>query len=214
MTTEIHHQSMTPEIHYHKYDLPVDVKLGKIIAVDTETMGLHPYRDPLCLVQLSSGDGVCHLVHLDRETYDCPNLKAVLSDMSTLKIFHFARFDAATIAQHLNILVAPIFCTKVASKLVRTYTYKHGLKDLCRDMLGIDISKEEQMTDWGAAEFTPAQLKYAATDVLHLHALQEKFVELLEREGRTEIAEACFSFLPYRSVLDLLGFDNPDIFLH
>jgi len=214
MTTEIHQQKMTPEIHFHKYDLPVDVDLGNIIAVDTETMGLNPYRDPLCLVQLSSGNGVCHLVQLDRETYDAPNLKAILSDLSVLKIFHYARFDVATLAQHLDILVAPVFCTKVASKLTRTYTYKHGLKDLCRDMLGIDISKEEQMTDWGAAEFTPAQMKYAATDVLHLHALKEKFVELMEREGRTEIAEACFSFLPYRSVLDLLGFDNPDIFLH
>lgn len=205
---------MTPEIHYHKYDLPVDVNLGKVIAVDTETMGLNPYRDPLCLVQLSGGDGVCHLVHLDRDTYDAPNLKAVLSDLSTLKIFHFARFDLATIAQHLNILVSPVFCTKIASKLTRTYTSKHGLKELCHDMLHVDISKEQQMTDWGANEFSKEQMKYAATDVLYLHQLKDRFVELLDREARTEIAEACFSFLPYRSVLDLLGFDNPDIFLH
>lgn len=205
---------MTPEIYYHKYDLPLDVDLGNIIAVDTETMGLNPYRDPLCLVQLSSGNGVCHLVHLDRETYDAPNLKAMLSDMSTLKIFHFARFDVATIAQHLNILVSPIFCTKIASKLTRTYTSKHGLKDLCHTMLGIDISKEQQMSDWGVRELTEEQMKYAATDVLHLHKLKDQLVELLNREGRMEIAEACFSFLPYRGVLDLLGFDDPDIFLH
>ncbi|MBP6985505.1 MAG: ribonuclease D [Alphaproteobacteria bacterium] len=205
---------MTPEIHYHKYDLPLDVDLGNVIAVDTETMGLNPHRDPLCLVQLSGGDGVCHLVHLDRQTYDAPNLKAILSDTSSLKIFHFARFDIATIAHHLNVLVAPVFCTKIASKLTRTYTSKHGLKDLCQSMLGIDISKEQQMTDWGSAEFTPEQLKYAATDVLHLHALKDRFVELLHRENRTDIAEACFSFLPYRGVLDLLGYEDPDIFLH
>ena len=205
---------MTPEIHYHKYDLPLDVDLGNVIAVDTETMGLNPHRDPLCLVQLSGGDGVCHLVHLDRQTYDAPNLKAILSDTSSLKIFHFARFDIATIAHHLNVLVAPVFCTKIASKLTRTYTSKHGLKDLCQSMLGIDISKEQQMTDWGSAQFTPEQLKYAATDVLHLHALKDRFVELLHRENRTDIAEACFSFLPYRGVLDLLGYEDPDIFLH
>lgn len=205
---------MKPTIHFHKYDLPVDVDLGNVIAVDTETMGLKPHRDPLCLVQLSAGDGVCHLVQLDRKTYDAPNLKAVLSDPKRLKIFHFARFDLATLAQHLNILAAPVFCTKVASKLCRTFTSKHGLKDLCKDLLGIEISKEEQMSDWGSEEFTEMQKLYAATDVLHLHALKEKLNALLEREGRIEVAEASFSFLPYRSVLDLLGFDNPDIFLH
>lgn len=205
---------MKPIIHFHKYDLPVDIDLGPVIAIDTEAMGLNPHRDNLCLVQLSAGDGVCHLVQLDRKTYNAPNLKALLSDRSRLKIFHFARFDLATIAHHLNVITAPVFCTKVASKLTRTYTYKHGLKDLCQDMLNIEISKEEQMSDWGAEEYTEDQKLYAATDVLHLHKLKEMFDQLLEREGRIEIAEACFSFLPYRSVLDLLGFDNPDIFLH
>ena len=205
---------MKPKIHFHKYDLPVDIELGEIIAVDTETMGLNPHRDQLCLVQLSAGDGECHLVQLDRATYNAPNLKGVLSDPKRLKIFHFARFDLATLAHHLNIIAAPVFCTKVASKLCRTFTNKQGLKDLCKEILSIEISKEEQMTDWGADTYSDRQKLYAATDVLHLHALKEKLDILLEREGRIEIAEACFSFLPYRAVLDLLGFDNPDIFLH
>ena len=205
---------MNPKIHFHKYDLPVDIDLGDVIAVDTETMGLNPHRDQLCLVQLSAGDGICHLVQLDRSTYNAPNLKSVLSDPKRLKIFHFARFDIATLAEHLNILVAPVFCTKVASRLTRTFTDKHGLKDLCKEILGVEISKEEQKSDWGREEYTEKQKLYAATDVLHLHALKEKLDTLLEREGRIEISEACFSFLPYRSWLDLLGFDNPDIFLH
>lgn len=207
-------KAVEPIIHFHKYDLPVDVDLGNEIAVDTETMGLNPHRDPLCLVQLSSGDGHCHLVQLDRETYNAPNLKAVLADTQRTKIFHFARFDVATIFHHLEVMAAPVFCTKVASKLCRTYTQKHGLKDLTQALLGIDISKDQQTSDWGATEFSQDQLRYAATDVLYLHQLKSILEENLARESRTEIANACFSFLPCRSILDLLGFDNPDIFLH
>ncbi|MGB0934603.1 MAG: ribonuclease D [Alphaproteobacteria bacterium] len=205
---------MKPTIHFHKNDLPADVDLGNLIAVDTEAMGLNFHRDQLCLVQLSAGDGHCHLVQLDRNTYDAPNLKKLLGDDDVTKIFHFARFDVAAIYQYLDVICRPVFCTKIASKLVRTYTDQHGLKHLCRDLLGVEISKQEQSSDWGAEKLTTSQQNYAATDVLHLHKLKEILEGLLERERRTGIAQACFDFLPYRCYLDLLGFDEPDIFRH
>jgi ribonuclease D len=187
--------------------------------VDTEAMGLNPRRDRLCLVQLSAGDGVAHCVQILPESLggrgaDCPNLKALLADPARLKLFHFARFDVALLKAALGVTVAPVRCTKIASKLVRTYTDRHGLKDLCRDLLGIELSKQQQTSDWGAVELTPEQLAYAASDVLHLHALWERLEGLLRREGRLALAEACFAFLPTRGELDLLGYEDPDLFAH
>jgi ribonuclease D len=201
-------------VHLHKGDLPEDVSFNGAIAVDSETMGLSLVRDPLCLVQLSDGGGEAHLVQLDRATYEAPNLKRVLSDPSVLKLFHFARFDVAMFMRDLGIVCAPIYCTKIASKLVRTYTDRHGLKDLTKEVLGRDISKEQQSSDWGAAELSDAQLSYAASDVLHLHALKERLDAMLAREGRVEIAQACFDFLPSRAALDLAGWEEIDIFAH
>jgi ribonuclease D len=206
-------------IRLHRHDLPDDLALGPVVAVDTETMGLDPRRDRLCLVQLSAGDGQAHLVQIVPERLgghgaDCPNLKRLLSDPGTLKIFHFARFDLAMLHQALGVTAAPVVCTKVASKLVRTFTDRHGLKDLCRDLLGVDISKQQQSSDWGAPELSADQLAYAASDVLHLHALWARLEALLRREGRLELAEACFRFLPVRGQLDLLGYQDPDIFAH
>lgn len=205
---------MTPDIYIHKNDLPPGVAFGDIIAVDTESMGLNPHCNPLCMVQLSSGDGTCHLVQLDRETYEAPNLKALLSDSKVTKIFHFARADVAMIYRYLDILCQPIYCTKIASKLVRTYTQRHGLKHLCHDLLEVDISKDQQTSDWGRKELSKAQQLYAATDVLYLHQLKAKLDSLLKRENRQKIAGACFAFIPDRAQLDLLGFETPDIFEH
>jgi ribonuclease D len=188
--------------------------MGPIVAVDTETMGLNPLRDRLCLIQLSSGDGNCELVQIPQGAHKAPNLQRLLEDSSTLKIFHFARFDIAALKQGLGIDCRPLYCTKIASKLVRTFTDRHGLKDLARELLGVELSKQQQSSDWGAPELTQEQQRYAASDVLHLHALKAKLDEMLAREGRKALAEACFSFLPTRGALDLGGWAEPDIFAH
>jgi ribonuclease D len=206
-------------IHIHQDDLPEGLVLGPVVAVDTETMGLNPHRDRLCLVQLSAGDGVAHLVQLRPPSlggrgFDCPNLARLLADPDTTKLMHFARFDVAVLQYSLGIEVAPVRCTKIAAKLVRTFTDRHGLRDLCRELLGIEISKQQQTSDWGAPELSAEQLAYAASDVLHLHALWARLEALLVREGRRELAEACFAFLPTRARLDLLGYEEPDIFAH
>jgi ribonuclease D len=195
-------------------DLPADLDLGPVVAIDTETMGLNPHRDRLCLAQLSGGDGRCHLVQFKAGNYAAPNLKRLLTDPGTLKLFHFARFDVAIFRKYLGVVCEPVYCTKIASKLVRTFTDRHGLKDLCRDLVGVDLSKQQQSSDWGAAELTADQLKYAASDVLYLHELKAKLDVMLEREGRMGIAEACFRFLPTRAQLDLGGWDDPDVFAH
>lgn len=205
--------------HLHVNDLPEGLDLGPIVAIDTETMGLRPERDRLCLVQMSAGDGEVHLVHFPPDgaggrTYAAPRLKALLEAPQVLKLFHFARFDLAVLRRYLGADCRPVYCTKVASKLVRTYTDRHGLKDLCRELLGVDLSKEQQSSDWGAATLTAAQLNYAASDVLHLHALKAALDRRLEREGRRDLAEACFAFLPYRAELDLRGWSDEDIFAH
>ncbi|MES1156457.1 MAG: ribonuclease D [Alphaproteobacteria bacterium] len=201
-------------VHLHQGDLPASVTFNGSVAVDSETMGLSLVRDPLCLVQLSDGGAEAHLVQLNRETYDAPNLKRVLGDSNVLKLFHFARFDIAMFMRDLSVVCQPLYCTKTASKLVRTYTDRHGLKDLVKELLGREISKEQQSSDWGAPELSDAQLAYAASDVLHLHALKEKLDAMLVREGRTEIAQACFDFLPSRAALDLAGWEEVDIFAH
>ncbi len=201
-------------IEFHEGDLPAGLDFGDCVAVDTETMGLKPHRDRLCLVQLSAGDGDAHIVRFAPGAYDAPNLKALLTDEAVTKLFHFARFDLMVTRHYLDIACAPVYCTKIASKLARTSTDRHGLKDLCRDLLGVDLSKQQQMSDWGAAEITPAQLAYAASDVLHLHRLRERLDVLLEREGRAELAARCFAFLPVRAELDLWGWDEPDVFAH
>lgn len=203
-----------PTITLHKGDLPAGLELGASVAIDTETLGLNPHRDRLCLVQLSSGDGTAHLVQLDRNTYDAPRLKALLADPGVLKIFHFARFDLAVIEKYLGVSLAPIYCTKIASKLARTYTDRHGLKDLVGELLSIELSKQQQSSDWGAKTLSQQQLAYAAADVLHLHALKTKLDAMLAREGRTAFAEAAFAFLPTRAELDLAGFGEDDIFAH
>jgi ribonuclease D len=201
-------------IMLHKGDLPDGLDLGPVVAVDTETLGLNPHRDKLCLVQLSGGNGDAHLVQIDRSTYQAPNLVRLLGSESVLKVFHFARFDLAVLFQYLGVLPAPAYCTKVASKLTRTYTDRHGLKDLCRELLGVDLSKQQQSTDWGAATLSDAQLDYAASDVLYLHQLKTRLDHMLEREGRTGLAQTCFSFLPARAALDLAGWADEDIFAH
>lgn len=198
----------------HQGDLPRGLDLGPAIAIDSETMGLKPVRDRLCVVQLSSGDGNAHLVQFAPGRYEAPNLKALLTDPARLKIFHFARFDVAILRAYLGVETGPVYCTKIASKLVRTYTDRHGLKDLCRELLGIDLSKQQQSSDWGTATLSQEQLEYAAADVLYLHRLKEELDRRLEREGRTEIAAACFRFLPVRAALDLVGYGEEDIFAH
>ena len=198
----------------HKGDLPDGLTLGPIVAIDSETMGLKPVRDRLCVVQLSSGDGNAHLVQFAPSVYQAPNLSRLLTDPDTLKLFHFARFDVAVMQAFLGVATAPVYCTKIASKLVRTYTDRHGLKDLCRELLGIELSKQQQSSDWGAAELTAEQQAYAASDVLHLHALKERLDAMLAREGRSEIAAACFRFLGTRAALDLIGYPDEDIFSH
>lgn len=201
-------------IHLHHGDLPAGLDFGQSVAIDTETMGLAPHRDRLCLVQLSAGDGVSHLVQFAAGALDAPNLKALLANAAVLKIFHFARFDVAVLEHHLGVLPRPIYCTKIASRLVRTFTDRHGLKDLCRDLLGLELSKQQQSSDWGAPELTDEQLRYAASDVLHLHALKAKLDGMLAREGRQALAQACFEFLPTRALLDLGGWAGEDIFAH
>ncbi|MCA3365090.1 MAG: ribonuclease D [Roseomonas sp.] len=206
-------------IRLHRNDLPDGLDLGRVVAIDTETMGLNPHRDRLCLVQLSSGDGSAHLVQISPTSLggrgaDAPNLKKLLADPAITKLFHFARFDVAVLYHALGVSTAPVICTKIAAKLVRTFTDRHGLKDLCRELLGVEISKQQQTSDWGAAELTTEQMAYAASDVLHLHALWAKLEGLLKREGRLDLAEACFRFLPARGRLDLLGYEDPDIFHH
>lgn len=203
-----------PTIHLHKGDLPADIDFGSSVAIDTETSGLNVARDRLCLVQLSAGDGTAHLVQLDRDDYSAPNLKALLKDPNVLKIFHFARFDVAVLERYLGVTTAPVYCTKIASKLVRTYTDRHGLKDLCSELIGVELSKQQQSSDWAAAELSQQQLAYAASDVLHLHALKAKLDVMLEREGRRELAEAAFGFLATRARLDLIGFGELDVFAH
>ncbi|MEL7130388.1 MAG: ribonuclease H-like domain-containing protein [Pseudomonadota bacterium] len=201
-------------IKLHKGDLPPDLSLGPVVAVDTEAMGLNPHRDALCVVQLSAGDGTAHVVQLDREDYACPNLKHLLSDPGTTKLFHFARFDVAMIKKWLDVDCAPVWCTKIASRLSRTYTDRHGLKDVAKEIASIDMSKAQQSSDWGAAELSDAQLQYAASDVLHLHKIKDGLEAMLAREGRTGLADACFAFLPTRAELDLAGWDEVDIFAH
>lgn len=201
-------------IHLHKNDLPADVKFTGSVAIDSETMGLNIIRDRLCLVQLSSGDGNAHLVQFEQGKYDAPNLKKLFSDKSILKIFHFARFDLAALQYYLNIEIENIYCTKIASKLVRTYTDAHGLKALCDEIVGVEISKKQQSSDWGSAVINEKQMDYAASDVLYLHQLKTRLDELLVRENRMEIFKACMNFLPARAKLDLQGFGNLDIFAH
>jgi ribonuclease D len=201
--------------YQHEGDLPDGALAGATsVAVDSETMGLILGRDPLCVVQLSAGDGDAHVVRLSRPDYDAPNLKRLLTDPGVVKIFHFGRFDIAMFLLHLGVVTAPVYCTKIASKLVRTYTDRHGLKDLTRELLGIDMSKTQQSSDWGAAKLTPEQVAYAASDVTSLHALRNKLDVMLAREGRSGLAQACFDFLPHRAALDVAGWPDIDIFAH
>ncbi|MDA0675269.1 MAG: ribonuclease D [Proteobacteria bacterium] len=202
-----------PRISRHAGDLAPEVKFLGAVAIDTETTGLHLFRDRLCLVQLSAGDGEAHLVQI-RPGQPAPNLKAVLGDRALTKIFHFARFDLAVLRRDLGAECGPVYCTRTASKLVLTYTDRHGLKDLCRELLGVDLSKEQQSSDWAQAELTDSQLHYAASDVLYLHRLRERLDPMLVRENRMALAQACFDFLPARAALDLAGFENDDIFAH
>ena len=201
-------------VYLHEGDLPDGLDLGPEVAIDSETMGLRFRRDPLCVVQLSSGNGDAHVVRLNRPGYDCPNLKALLADPKVLKIFHFGRFDIGMFDLHLGVETRPVYCTKIASKLARTYTDRHGLKDVARELAGVDMSKAQQSSDWGAATLSPEQQAYAASDVLHLHALRTKLDAMLVREGRDGLARACFEFLPHRALLDVRGWEEVDIFAH
>lgn len=201
-------------VHYHQGDLPSGLSLGPSVAIDTETMGLNPHRDRLCAVQLSAGDGDAHVVQIAPGQREAPHLVAMLGDASVTKIFHFARFDVAVLKHAFGVTTAPIYCTKIASRLVRTFTDRHGLKDLVKELLGVELSKQQQSSDWGAATFSDAQLAYAASDVLHLHELRSRLDLMLEREGRIGLAEACFQFLPTRAQLDLSGWPEEDIFAH
>jgi len=201
-------------IKLHRGDLPADFVPGPAIAIDTETLGLKPARDKLCLVQISVGDGSAHLVQVDRATYDAPRLKAVLADAAVTKIFHFARFDVAVLKAYLGVETTNIYCTKIASRLVRTYTDRHGLKDLVKELLGIELDKQQQSSDWGAHMLSEQQKKYAATDVIYLHELKARLDQMLEREGRTALAKSCFEFLPTRAALDLAGWAEEDVFAH
>ncbi|MDT8344501.1 MAG: ribonuclease D [Thermohalobaculum sp.] len=198
----------------HKGDLPEGLDLGPVVAIDTETMGLNPHRDRLCLVQLSAGDGNAHLVQIARGQRAAPNLARMLADPGVEKLFHFGRFDIAVLAHAFGVVARPVYCTKIASKLIRTFTDRHGLKYLCQDLIGVDISKQQQTSDWGAGVLTQAQLDYAASDVLYLHRLKAELDQRLAREGRTDLAAACFRFLPDRAMLDLAGWPEEDIFAH
>ena len=200
--------------HLHIGDLPDDLDLGAVVAIDCETMGLNPHRDRLCVVQLSGGDGDAHMVQIKLGQTEAPNLCKLLADPDVLKLFHFGRFDIAAMYNAFGTLAAPVYCTKIASKLVRTYTDRHGLKNLLQELLDVDISKQQQSSDWGADKLTDAQLAYAASDVLYLHQLRDRLNMMLEREGRTEVAQACFDFLPMRARLDLAGWPDIDIFAH
>lgn len=200
--------------HLYKNDLPDGLDLGPVVAIDCETMGLNPHRDRLCVVQMSGGDGNAHLVQIEKGQTQAPNLCAMLTNPDVLKLFHFGRFDIAAMHNAFGALTAPVYCTKIASKLIRTYTDRHGLKYLLQELLGVDISKQQQSSDWGAAELSEAQLAYAASDVLYLHALRDELNTRLDREGRTALAQACFEFLPTRAVLDLEGWPEMDIFAH
>jgi ribonuclease D len=204
------------EMNYqlHRGDLPEGFLLGDSVAIDTEAMGLNPHRDRLCLVQLSRGDGDAHLVQFAPGCYEAPNLKRLLADPGILKLFHFARFDIAMLYYYVGVMARPLYCTKIASRLVRTFTDRHGLRDLCKDLLGVDLKKEQQSSDWGAASLSEEQLRYAASDVRYLHALRTRLDEMLAREGRTELARNCFDFLPARALLDLEGWPEQDIFAH
>jgi len=202
------------KITLHKNDLPDGLDLSSIVAIDSETLGLNPYRDRLCLAQLSAGDGTAHMVQFAAGGFAAPNLKRLLSDPKVTKLFHYARFDVAMFRRHLGVMTAPIYCTKIASKLVRTYTDRHGLKDLVKELLNVDMSKEQQSSDWGAPDLTEKQLAYAASDVAHLHRLKEVLDGMLAREGRTALAKSCFDFLPTRVELDLAGWPDTDIFAH
>ena len=201
-------------VHSHEGDLPDGLDLGPVVAIDTETMGLRPHRDRLCVVQLSAGDGEVHVVRIPIDSPRAPNLERMLADPNVLKLFHFGRFDIAVMAHRWGVLARPVWCTKIASKLVRTYTDRHGLKNLCAELLGVDMSKVQQSSDWGADALSEAQLEYAASDVLHLHRLKAELETRLEREGRLEIAARCFDFLPDRAALDLAGWPEEDIFAH
>jgi len=201
-------------IHLHQNDLPDGLDLGPVVAIDSETMGLIPHRDRLCLVQLSSGDGDAHLVQISQDQTTAPNMVAMLTDPDVLKLFHFGRFDIAVLLHRFGAVTAPIYCTKIASKLVRTYTDRHGLKNLLQELLSVDISKQQQSSDWGAATLTEAQKTYAASDVLYLHQLMDALNLRLQREGRIQMAQACFDFLPTRAALDLAGWPETDIFAH
>lgn len=201
-------------LHLYQNDLPDGLNLGALVAIDTETMGLDPRRDRLCVVQLSSGDGHAHLVQIAKGQTSAPNLERLLTDPDVTKLFHFGRFDVAALQNAFGVVTAPVWCTKIASRLVRTYTDRHGLKDLTRELIGVDLSKQQQSSDWGAEALTDAQVAYAATDVLHLHALMDKLNGMLAREDRTGLASACFDFLPHRVQLDLAGWANEDIFSH
>lgn len=206
-------------IYFHEGDLPDDLNLAaaardRSIAIDSETMGLNPVRDRLCLVQLSAGDGDAHLVRFRRGVYEAPNLCRLLADPAVTKLFHFARFDVAMFQAYLGVVTRPVYCTKIASKLVRTFTDRHGLKDICRELVGVEISKQQQSSDWGADVLSPEQQAYAASDVLYLHDLKAKLDTMLEREERADLARACFDFLPARAALDLGGWEDPDIFAH
>lgn len=200
--------------HFYKGDLPDGLDLGPVVAIDTETMGLNPHRDRLCVVQLSSGDGNAHIIQIAKGQSEAPNLVNMLEDPNVLKLFHFGRFDITMLLNAFGVLTAPVYCTKIASKLTRTNTDRHGLKVLLDEMLHVDVSKQQQQTDWGADELTEAQLDYAASDVLYLHRLKEKLDARLAREGREDVARACFEFLPMRAKLDLLGWPETDIFAH
>ncbi|MBU2959681.1 ribonuclease D [Citreicella sp. C3M06] len=201
-------------IHLHRQDLPDTLDLGPVVAIDCETMGLDPRRDRLCVVQLSAGDGDAHLVQIARGQTEAPNLCRLLADAQVLKLFHYGRFDIAAMYHAFGTLAQPVWCTKIASRLVRTYTDRHGLRNLTQELLGVDISKQQQSSDWGAAELSKAQLDYAASDVLHLHRLREVLIARLEREGRSDMAQSCFDFLPMRARLDLAGWADTDIFAH
>ena len=198
----------------HEGDLPAGLSFGAAVAIDTETLGLHPHRDRLCLAQLSAGDGNAHLVRFAQGQYEAPRLKALLADAAVTKIFHFARFDLAVLSHRLGVMPSPVYCTKIASKLVRTYTDRHGLKDLCRELIGVELSKEQQSSDWGAPKLTAEQQAYAASDVLYLHKMKAVLDTMLAREGRTELAAATFRYLPTRVALDLGGWPEDDIFAH
>ncbi len=200
--------------HLYKNDLPDGLDLGPAVAIDCETMGLNPHRDRLCLVQMSGGDGHSHIVQIEKGQTEAPNLCAMLRNPAVLKLFHFGRFDIAALYHTFGALAAPVYCTKIASRLVRTYTDRHGLKNLCQELLGVDISKQQQMSDWGAETLSEAQLDYAASDVIYLHQLRAALDARLAREGRTEMAQACFAFLPMRARLDLEGWPDTDIFAH